>query len=71
MIYMVVRWDGEAYRTLHYSHNLDDALRMHQYWLCIFPDCKLMVDVRVLEIYDNTMKIKEYRKRLNAQNKTT
>lgn len=71
MIYMVVNWDGEVYRTLHYTHNLDDALRMHQYWLDKFPTCKLMVDVRVLEIYDSMMKIKEHRKRLNAQNTTT
>lgn len=68
MIFMVVRWDGEKYVILHYSHDFTDTERMHAYWKEKFPDAQLLVDVKVLEVYEGMLKIQEYKRKLHAQN---
>lgn len=74
-MYVIIRWTGNTWIVQHFSHDLDDALRI---FLLNYEKhgkhIQLMIDDRILEVHDLRIqmndlskKVKEVRKNVQVQ----
>ena len=70
MMYVIVRWTGEEYVIIHYSHDPEDAVRMYEHYLKKFGKIWLLVDERVALMHESRMQLVKLQKQLAESRKT-
>lgn len=67
MKYLILRWTGEEWIILHYSHNWDDVERMYEVFKAKYGEVSVFLDARIVDFHDGMVKARELAKKLREK----